>query len=334
MEDDDINVPEEIIEEFTRERKKPRGYPQQVDDDLLWNRRQHFRWLVESTWDEVGHVLLRVRTMAQLRKALKPWGKRVEQEEHAIKALLWPDESPADSRLLYRQRKLSEQIHVRYLKAFEDIGKNRESLEKFRVIPAVGLSAAEQDLICDALYQRARTLARTGAEYMALAQQEKELDLRIKNGEAYFARNEFLRFCTSKRYTLNPLNIANALAGLPFIGCRQSVRRCKKWPDDPTGLSYGIFQIFEKIISTNARRGDLERDAERWLRTRHPKGNAFAIADLREHWYYIRRSITTVLEQDTLRPRLAAAISREYWKRKSNPSAIDLAFAEDEKIVV
>src|SRR5579884_3535608 len=252
MEDDDFNVPEEIIEKFTRERKTPRGYPQQLEDDLLWNRRQHFRWLVETTWDEVGHVLLGVQTVAQLRKALKPWERRVEQEEHAVRALLWEGESPADSRLLYRQRKKSRQLHARYLESFDAVGKCWQSLERFRVIPAQDMPAAEQDVICDAIYQRARALARTGTEYLALAQQEKDLDVLIKNGEAYFARNEFLRFCTSKRYTLNPLNIANALAGLPFIGCRQSVRRCKKWPDDPTGMSYGVFQVLEKIISNNA----------------------------------------------------------------------------------
>jgi hypothetical protein len=112
------------------------------------------------------------------------------------------------------------------------------------------------------------------------------------------------------------------------------VRRCKKWPDDSGGLSYGIFQILERIISTNARRPDLVRDAERWLRARRPNGKAFAIADLREHWYYLRRSISSVLEQGTTRAQLAAAISREYWKRKSSPSAIDRAFADEEKIAI
>lgn len=334
MEEDDFNVPEQIIEELTRDRKRPRGYPQQLDNDRLWNARQHFRWLVETTWDEVGSFLSNVRTMSQLKKVLKPWERRVEQEEHAVRALLWVGENPADSRLLYRQRKQSGQIHTRYLEAYEAVEKCRESLERFRVIPTTQLSSAEQDVICDAIYQRARTLARTGAEYMALAQQEKDLDALIRDGEAYFARNEFLRFCKSKRYELTPLNVANALAGLPFIGCRQSVRRCKKWPDDSSGLSYGIFQILDRIISNSARRSDLVRDAERWLRARRPNGKAFAIADLREHWYYLRRSISSVLEQGTTRAHLAGAISRDYWKRKSSPSAIDRAFAEEERIVI
>jgi hypothetical protein len=335
MEDDRVNVPKKIIDMLTdRERKRPRGYPQQLDDDRLWNTRQHFRWLVETTWDEVGSFLSKVRTMSRLEEALKPWERRVEQEEHAVRALLWKGESPADSRLLYRQRKQSGQIHARYLEAYEALEKSWESLERFRVIPATQLTSAEQDVICDAIYERARALARAGTEYIALAQQEKDLDALIRDGEAYFARNEFLRFCKSKRYTLNPLNIANALAGLPFIGCRQSVRRCKKWPDDSGGLSYGIFQILERIISTNARRPDLVRDAERWLRARRPNGKAFAIADLREHWYYLRRSISSVLEQGTTRAQLAAAISREYWKRKSSPSAIDRAFADEEKIAI
>ena len=163
--------------------------------------------------------------------------------------------------------------------------------------------------------------------------QEKSLEILIRDGEAYFARNEFFDFCQSKRYRLTPLDVANALAGLPFIGWRRSVDRCRKWKEDSGGLSFEIFRILQRIIRANVRRSDLLRDADNLLEANHPAGEKFALADLRENRYYLRRSVAAVLEQGTKRADLAAAISREYWKRKSNPTVVDRAFAEEERIV-
>ena len=201
------------------------------------------------------------------------------------------------------------------------------------VIPAEQLSRAEQDVICDAIYERARKLARAGQEFIALRDQEKELDILIKDGEAYFARRELFDFCRSKRYRLRPLNVANALAGLPFMGWRRSADRCRKWKEDSGGLSFEIFRILQRIVDANVRRSDLMRDADEFLEAKRPAGKRFALADLRENRYYLRRSIKAVLGQGTRRPQLAAAISREYWKRKSNPTVVDRAFSEEERIM-
>jgi len=95
MDTDDINVPDEILAAVNADkRKRPRGYPVQLDDDDLLDVRQHLRWLLETTWDQVGSLLPTVRTMAQLQHALKGWEKRVEQEEYVIKALLRSSERP------------------------------------------------------------------------------------------------------------------------------------------------------------------------------------------------------------------------------------------------
>jgi len=332
MELDDFNVAEKILSALD-ERKPVRGYPSQIDKDRLWNMRQHLRFLLETTWDEVGCRFQTVRKMADLRAVMKPWEKRIEQEEHVVRALLWDGERPASSRSLYRQRKQLGKLHDRYMSAIGLIDQCRDSLERFIVIPAQHLSPAEQDVIRDAICERARKLAHAGEECIALRDQEKELEILIKDGEAYFARTELFDFCRSKRYRLTPLDVANALAGLPFIGWRRSADRCRKWKEEPEGLSFGIFRILERIVRANARRSDLMRDADKFLEAKRPTGNKFALADLRENRYYLRRSIAAVVEQGTRRADLAAAISREYWKRKSHPTAVDRAFAEEERIV-
>ncbi len=332
MELDDFNLAEKILSALD-EHKPLRGYPSQIDKDRLWNMRQHLRFFLETTWDEVGCRFQTFRKMADLRAVMKPWEKRIEQEEHVVRALLWNGERPATSRSLYRQRKQLGKLRDRYMSAIELIDQCRDFLERFMVIPAQHLSLAEQDVIRDAICERARKLAHAGEECIALREQEKELEILIKDGEAYFARNELFDFYRSKRYRLTPLDVANALAGLPFIGWRRSADRCRKWKEEPEGISFGIFRILLRIVRANVRRSDLMRDADKFIEAKSPIGNKFALADLRENRYYLRRSIAAVLEQGTKRVDLTAAISREYWKRKSHPTAVDRAFAEEERIV-
>jgi hypothetical protein len=332
MDADENNVPANLHPDLAQE-KPNAGYPERIDHKRLWNVRQHLLWLLETTWDEVGWTLGRVKNAAQLQAAVKPWQARIEQEEHVVKSLLRLSESPATGTLLDRQRKQQGKLHSSVLSAHDQIGKCWESLERFMQIPSMDLPDAERNVICDAIRMRARKLAQAGAEYIALTNEEKDLEQLIRNGEAYFARKEFARFCRSQRYRLNPVNVANALAGLPFIGCRQSVKRCRKWPADGSGgLSYQIFQILRRIVQANTRRPDLIKDAERWLRSRRAAESS-GVSELQLHWYYLRRSIKTALDQNTSRPQLPAAISREYWRRKSHPSAIDRAFAEEEQIL-
>jgi hypothetical protein len=153
--------------------------------------------------------------------------------------------------------------------------------------------------------------------------------------KASFARAEFVRFCQSNRYRLNPLNIANALAGLPHIGWRQSAKRCKNHPaPGADGRSMQVFKTIDRIVRLCVRRSDLVGHAERWLRVQKAK-RSLGVSDLQEKWYYLRWSIKTALEMN---PRVSTrnlpfAITREYWKRISRPSNVDLLFEEEERIV-
>ena len=141
---DSFNVADKILSDVGGdERKRPRGYPTQIDDDRLWNMRQHLRWLLETTWDQVGCRFQTVRTMTNLRLVMKPWENRIEQEEHVVKALLGNGERPATSTSLCRQRKELSQLHDRYLSATGWIEKCWDSLQRFRDIPAEQLSPAE-----------------------------------------------------------------------------------------------------------------------------------------------------------------------------------------------
>ena len=81
---------------------------------------------------------------------------------------------------------------------------------------------------------------------------------KLRGLEAGFARKEILSFLKSKRYELTPLHLANAIAGLPYMGWRQSMRRSSKRPSkSANGLHFQIFKAL-RLITANAR----ERNSE------------------------------------------------------------------------
>ena len=192
----------------------------------------------------------------------------------------------------------------------------------------------ERAIIDEKLKERAIVAAHAANAYLALQRQQEEMVEHIKDCEAYFARSEFCRFCRSKRYRLTPKNTADALAGVPEIGWRQSAKRCKKEPC--AGSGGGSIQVFETIrliVQSCARKPNLLRHAERWLRAQR-RAKSFGTSELQTNWYYLRLAIRVSLEADIRLRDLPFAITREYEKRRYHPSNPDVVFAEEERIVV
>ena len=288
-------------------------------------------WLIETTWDQAGCALPTIKTPDEILIVLQIWKDR--SSEHVTGALLRSSSSPATSKQLRAQRRDLGKVNEKVRCALEDMEKRVESLERAMRIDTTQLSEGEQIVVDDEIRKRVAVAVHAANEYFALQDRQKALENLVKDGEAYFARAELVHFCRSKRYRLAPLNIANALAGLPLIGWRQSAKRCKKWKSvGEKGVSFQVFEIIRRIVASNTRRLEFVRDAELWLRDRRSSESA-GMADLHKNWYYLRRSIQTELDKGTSRRNLPSAISIEYWKRKSTPSAVDLAFAEDEIIV-
>jgi hypothetical protein len=311
--------------------KKQLGRHLGIEKDRLWGVREHLVWLIETTWDQAGVELPTIKTADEIPSVLRIWKER--STEHVTSALLRSSSGPATSKQLRAQRRDLEKLNEQVQSALEDVEKYVESFERAMRIDATQLSKGEQIVVDDEIRKRVAVAAHAGKEFLALQDKQKTLETLLKDGEAYFARTELIRFCRSGRYRLKPLNIANALAGLPFIGWRQSAKRCKKWKSTgEKGISYQVFEIIRRIVASNTRRLELVRDAELWLRNRRSSESA-GVLDLQKNWYYLRRSIQTELDKGTSRRNLPSAISKEYWRRKSSPSPVDLVFAEDEIIV-
>ena len=248
--------------------KKQRGRDRCIEDDRLWGTREHLVWLMEVSWDTMGHVLGTIESPDEVEPSLQAWKGR--SSEYVVNVLLRPSAIHATSKQLNGQRRALKVLNKKVRATYEFMEKCDESLERAMRIPTTHLPQSEQMFVDDRIRERAAALAHAGWEYLALRDQREILEKLLNDGEAHFARTEFVTFCKSGRYSLTPLNTANALAGLPFIGWRQSAKRCKKWEKSAAakGISYQVFETIRRIVSSNDSLPELVRDAELWLRGR------------------------------------------------------------------
>jgi len=317
--------------------KSPRrGRPIAIDDGTLWNARDHLLWLFETTWAHVGARLPWIKKPADVLQTLQVWKEENRHTNHYLpQILLRPSSTLATPKWLTVTRRQLGELNEAVRTADDARQKCLKSVETAQRALSDGLSESEKTTVQDQISRRSQKLAEAEAEYLALSKQQRETQELLLDGEASFTRAEFVRFCTSNRYRLTPLNIANALAGLPYISWRQSVLRCKRHAaPSAEGRSMQLFNVIQRIVRSCTRRSDLMRHAERWLRTQ--KGSkSQGVSELQQKWYYLRWSIKSVLEANPRVPtrELPFAIAREYWKRISRPSNVDSLFEEDERIV-
>jgi hypothetical protein len=316
--------------------KKPLGRPIAIDDGRLLNARDHLVFLFENSWADVGGRLRWIKKPADLLETLQVWEKDNRHNLHYLpQTLLRTSSTPATPRWLTVTRGQLRELNQAVRSADDAREKCRQSLETAQRALSAQLSEGERAVVEDQISRRSQRLAEAEVERVALSNRQQEVQELLLDGEACFARTEFVRFCKSNRYRLTPLNIANALAGLPYIGWRQSAKRCKKHAAPGVdGRSMQVFKTIQRILRSCTRRSDLVGQAERWLRAQ--KGTkSLGVSDLREKWYYLRWSIKTVLEASPRVPtrELPFAIAREYGRRIGRPSNVDLLFEEEERIV-
>ena len=316
---------------FLGEKPKPRpGRPLAIEDGHLWGVRDHLVWLIESTWADVGRELSRIRTPGDVLAVFQVWKDKSTQ--HVTRALLRPSSNPATSTVLNQTRRQLGDLNDKVQTAYMFMERCSASFEQAFRIPTTQMSEGEQAIIDDQLKKRVQVLVRSGKEYLALRNEQQSIEERLKDGEAYFARSEVVDFCLSERYRLKPIHLANAIAGLPIITWRQSTKRCSKQPcPGLNGLPIQVFEAIRLITTACARRAELVRFSEQWLRARRGT-KSLGVSQLQQDWFYFRWAIKTVMDTGARTRDLPFAITKEYWRRKLAPSSIDRLFEEEERI--
>ena len=173
------------------------------------------------------------------------------------------------------------------------------------------------------------------------AQKEKQaLHERLSSQEAWYARNEVVKFRRSRRYEkTTPTNFAKAMAGLPDYGWLHSLRRCSiireiKESSLDSATNYKLFMLLDSIIKkmrplkvrkveTKLRAELLREDAD-WILKAH----------FGPSWWYIEQAFAACvgkrISRKKLPYRLMAAIQDNLERPKTIP---ELELAKHRQLV-
>jgi hypothetical protein len=320
--------------------KRPIGHPEYIEDIKLRSNRDHLLSLLEANWDQVGWAFQKINKPTHVREALRIL--EPERDTFLIALLLRPTASKVPIQELRKMNDdwidLGESIRIareelfRYQKLVERAkGALAPPLDK--EIPAM-ISDDHRDRISEILVELDGNLAKANELCTSKISERETLEEKLKDGFAYFARAELANFCAEKRYMRNPFNAANALAGLPYIGWRQSMKRCLDWKLEDLGSGrYMVVETISRIVNSCKRRSRLIDYTEQWLRDRLPKKSRI-IVDLGENWYFLNQAIKSALRDDKITTQeLPYRIAQMYFRMRMHPSPVDIILAEEMRIV-
>jgi hypothetical protein len=172
-------------------------------------------------------------------------------------------------------------------------------------------------------------------KWLELSRVQKDLTGQLRGLEAGFVRQEILRFCKSKRYELNPWNLANAAAGLPFIGWRQSMRRCTKQRRTiADGMDYQIFKAIRFIVANAPKRSENTFVAEfRESIPRLPSRYRIPRVELANQWLFLERAIRSAFRTKPHPRAFPFEITKRYFQQIRSRSQIDIVLAQQAKLI-
>jgi len=175
---------------------------------------------------------------------------------------------------------------------------------------------------------------------------EKELraiEATFADQEAFVYRTEILDFVQKREYALAPLQLANAMAGLPFIRARRSAQRCARIKSRVArSTTYELFEFVTGIWKQHRkkRQSSLIEAFEKTIRklpkfeiVEGHKRSTWFRSHLAKNWYYLKRAIQEP-ELAKLHPHaVPGAIVRYFLTNMQNPeSPITPRLAETERI--
>jgi hypothetical protein len=174
----------------------------------------------------------------------------------SINCLLRPPLGPSLPLVTPQQLQVTRQKYQQAMRRWQELSKELEAHLKSVAEGEDALQEAERlghsklRLVKEELRCRKSRLRRCRAVWRKAQGRELDLKRNLQQQEAAFARIEVIRFVKSKRYKLSLHNVANAIAGLPYMGWRQSFARCSRLEGKtiPPASFYEVFKVLEKAF--------------------------------------------------------------------------------------
>lgn len=314
-----------------------RGPKEHIRIEDLISSRNRLVLLLEATWcDSIWNLenLRGTRTRADVCRALQIWDLDYYREEFVVKMLLRTSSAdpPSSTKLKAMDRQLIQLRH-----AIQDASNTRQQhlhlLNRTKSAFAAELRNEQRNLISVEIAKLEKYIADEEDRYASMVNSPAALQEVLFDGYASFAQEQLLDFLGKPRYRLTPERIANALAGLPFIGWRQSAKRCvKRRCENANGLNYRVCRFIGQIVASRPWQTDLIEHARKIIHGKR-SSDSHVTSDLRRNWPSLQGAIQTVLNTEHERTARAYKVASEYFRRVSQPTSIDPLIAEIKSIV-
>jgi hypothetical protein len=318
------------IEEQQSRASRRRGMRSPFTDEQLRNRRDQLVQTFGASWGRVGRELLRLKRAEDIAQVFEPLQQGYISE--IISVYCRPSSQPSSAK---RLRKLRSELREMTEPWLDSERAKVQALDQLQMVD-VAIASGNRLPLKRARKARRKEAGRAMGRYRTLDASRKQLEVQIRALEPSFARQELFRFVKSKRYEINAESLANAAAGLPYMGWRQSMRRCKK--SKSLNANGGGIQIFKAIrylvgIAVDKAEKSLVAHFRRHIPSL-PSRYEFPKSEFADKWLYLERAIRQACRSKPHPKFLYFEITERYFAQMRSFSPQDKALALHNRLIL
>jgi len=303
-----------------------------IPDSHLHGWRDDFLWPFEHNWGHIGYGLLQATETAHIRDVFLSL-----PESARSRFLLFTRPYSKIAKTLQQRRKGKLYGAVTKLARFacdvEDKARNSVNVAVQALRAAQGTS--QQQAMEHEHEVRSRLFKQTEQRRIELDQLQRALSEELADEAVGFAQSELLDFLLDRRYELTPINLANAMAGLPHMAWRQSFKRCMRWehPNFANSVVYREFKVISAGLRADVKAGSQAERMRLYLqRKKVDKETRDPVKELKQKWFYLKNAIEQVQAENHPPQLLPFRVMDEYQRRFSGHTSVDEILAQEARL--
>ena len=276
------------------EQDKPNRGPRTIRNNFLEGNRNSWVHLLEEAWLQGGWPLCRIRdkrtsTIEDVRKALEPL-KRMPHNSGLAESFYRQTVEPARPTAVLKTQKQICELDAEIIK----VQAKREQCFRSCLDADAAMKMAGPDdaaAVQEEALNRFQRLLQAANDLKNLETKREALHKQWLDQKAYVFQSELLDFLLSRRYAVNPHNIADALAGLPGMKWRQSFARCSGMEFNQPAQEYEVLELIAEICGRLSKEVKEPLEFFRFELLKRSKKPDYTRKFLREHWRDVRLAI-------------------------------------------
>lgn len=315
---------------------KRRGPQPELSDPQLHNRREQLVQAFEAAWGEIGGELRKCKKAADLIRIFNPLAESFIRD--FVGMVCRASSEPVSDANLRKVRAETRALVEPFHKADES---RRQAQERLQRADSVLAQAPKSKLrmLKRERKKRRKHAWKTTLEYRTLSDAVHHSEARLKALEAPFARQELFRFLKSKRYEITPLALANAAAGLPYMGWRHSMRKnAEVLSIAANGYAYQIFKAVRYLaaIANKSTEKEFVADFRKNIPSL-PSRYHTPRNELAQGWFFLQRAVQQAyrIYRKEHKPRdLPFEVTKRYFVQIRSQSQVDRVSADQARLAL